>query len=446
MDTLEQLRSGALAGSRRLSLSCGLQAFPPEIFDLADTLEILDLSGNALSALPDDLARLHRLRIIFCSNNLFTELPAVLGRCPQLEMIGFRANRIRQVPDAALSPQLRWLVLTDNQIGELPAGIGRCTRLQKLMLAGNRLQALPPEMAGCTRLELLRIAANRFSALPEWLLRLPRLAWLAFAGNPLCEASEAAAQAAAPLARIDWAGLRVGQLLGEGASGVIHEALWQHEGGAQPVAVKVFKGALTSDGLPRHEMAACISAGAHPALIAVLGQIAKHPAGASGLVMALVAPRFRNLAAPPSLASCTRDVYEDATRFTPQALIRLARGMASAAQQLHARGINHGDLYAHNILCSDDGQALLGDFGAASFFAPDGGPLAQALQRIEVRAFACLLEELLARCLPLDGSPAVRDRLAALQAECARDDTAASPLFAQIVQALDACQQDGQPA
>ena len=97
------------------------------------------------------------------------------------------------------------------------------------------------------------------------------------------------------------------QQLGEGASGVIHQAAWQRDEAPQPVAVKIFKGALTSDGLPQHEMAACISAGAHPNLIAVHGEVTGHPLGASGLVMALIEPRFRNLAAPPSLASCTRD-------------------------------------------------------------------------------------------------------------------------------------------
>ena len=439
---LEQLRAGALAGSRRLSLSCGLKTFPPEIFTLADTLEILDLSGNALSALPHDLTRLHRLRIIFCSNNLFTKLPAVLGQCAQLEMIGFRANQIRQVPAAALPPRLRALVLTDNQITELPAALGRCTRLQKLMLAGNRLQTLPPEMAACTRLELLRIAANRFTALPGWLLALPRLAWLAFAGNPLSRAGEAAAQTDA-LACIEWDSLQPGALLGEGASGVIRQALWQRGSAAQPVAVKLFKGALTSDGLPRHEMAACLGAGAHPGLIAVHGRITHHPAGSDGLVMALVAPRFGNLAAPPSLDSCTRDVYDAATRFTPGAALRLALDVASAAGQLHARGILHGDLYAHNILCTADGQALLGDFGAASFFPPDDVPLALALQRIETRAFSCLLEELLARCPAPAGAHAALAMLAALQADCAREDTDRRPLFADIVQRLTQCQPAG---
>ncbi|MFX7506976.1 hypothetical protein ABTJ37_21925, partial [Acinetobacter baumannii] len=86
-----------------------------------ETLEILDLSGNELTALPDDLPRLHRLRIVFCSDNPFTELPAVLGRCPSLEMIGFKANRIEHVPAESLPPTLRWLVLTDNRIEQLPS-------------------------------------------------------------------------------------------------------------------------------------------------------------------------------------------------------------------------------------------------------------------------------------------------------------------------------------
>lgn len=52
MQTIDQLRSGELAGIRHLKLSCALTSFPREIMDLADTLEILDLSGNALSDLP----------------------------------------------------------------------------------------------------------------------------------------------------------------------------------------------------------------------------------------------------------------------------------------------------------------------------------------------------------------------------------------------------------
>ncbi|UOQ69990.1 hypothetical protein [Hymenobacter cellulosilyticus] len=43
--------------------------------------------------------------------------------------------------------------------------------------------------------------------------------------------------------------------------------------------MKVFKGAVTSDGLPHSEMVACISAGAHPNLTTVEGKISAHPLG-----------------------------------------------------------------------------------------------------------------------------------------------------------------------
>jgi len=435
MHTLEQLQTGQLAGAVRLQLSCGLTEFPREIFDLADTLEILDLSGNALSTLPDDLPRLKKLRIIFCSTNQFTVLPAVLGACTQLSMIGFKNNRIHDVPAAALPPALRWLILTDNAVAALPASIGRCTQLQKLMLAGNQLTGLPVELADCTNLELLRIAANRLTELPAWLLAMPRLAWLAYAGNPFSAADEATAKAGAVTAAISWNQLKLQHKLGEGASGVIYQAQLQELGAARAVAVKLFKGAITSDGLPDCELMACIGAGMHPNLIPVLGEVPDHPDGVHGCVMALIDPAFRNLAGPPSMDSCTRDVYAADQGFSLESLLKLVSGIASAARHLHSRGIMHGDLYAHNILQTVRGDALLGDFGAASLLASHG-PQAEALQRLEVRAFGLLLGELLARCNGGENAAPVLASLNRLEADCVQPIPAARPLFLEIVQRM----------
>lgn len=438
MDTLSLLRAGKLTGIKRLNLSCGLTDFPREIFDLAESLEILDLSGNALTRLPDDLHRLHKLQVLFCSDNEFTHLPEVLGECRQLGMVGFKANRIHSVPAASLAPSLRWLILTNNRIEVLPESLGKCSGMQKLMLAGNRLQQLPQSMAACQRLELLRIAANRFAALPNWLLALPRLTWLAYADNPLCAAREAADLSPdAGILRIDWRALTLRQKLGEGASGVIHAADWQRNpADAQPVAVKLFKGSLTSDGTPQSEMAAAIAAGSHPNLIDVEGQIVGHPDGTAGLAMQLIDPAFRNLADPPSLASCTRDIYPDDSRFSLRTVLKMTNGVAAAAEHLHGRGILHGDLYAHNILWNAQGDCLLGDFGAASFLPLQAAGQADALQRIEVRAFGCLLEEFLERCDECNVDSAAVQSLVQLHAQCVQADVNARPLLADIRRTL----------
>ncbi|TWI56710.1 serine/threonine protein kinase [Pseudomonas duriflava] len=439
MDTLSQLRAGNLTGIKRLDLSCGLTEFPREIFELADSLEILNLSGNALSSLPADFGRLKKLRVLFCSDNPFSQLPEVIAECPQLRMVGFKACQIQQVPAAALSPALRWLILTNNQIEQMPETLGQCKDMQKLMLAGNRLAQLPESMIACHRLELLRISSNRFAALPDWLLTLPRLTWLAYADNPLSEArEEASVSPSAPVNRIDWHSLTLKQKLGEGASGLIYQADWQKTPEeTQTVAVKLFKGSMTSDGTPQSEMAASFAIGSHPNLVDIAGQVVHHPDGTDGLVMQLIDPQFKNLAGPPSLDSCTRDVYSADTRFTLRDALSLATGIASATMHLHAAGLLHGDLYAHNILWNGRGGALLSDFGGASFLPLNNPTQSQTLQRLETRAFGCLLEELLAHCEATSDEQDAWQALAALKARCLDTDVAARPSLSEVYRDLE---------
>jgi serine/threonine protein kinase len=117
--------------------------------------------------------------------------------------------------------------------------------------------------------------------------------------------------------------------------------------------------------------------------------------------------------------------------------LRIARGIASAAEHLHQQGITHGDLYAHNILWNEHGDCLLGDFGGASFHATTDNLETRALQRIEVRAFGVLLEELLAR---IDSGLSDADRLALeeLQRRCCQADVLARPGFGEVVLELAA--------
>ncbi|MFQ1802193.1 leucine-rich repeat-containing protein kinase family protein [Aeromonas veronii] len=450
MHTLEQLRAGELCGARHLKLSENLAVFPHEILSLKETLEVLDLTGNQLSTLPDELAGFGKLRIIFCSENRFTELPEVLGRCPALTMVGFKANRIATVSARALPAGLRWLILTDNAVEQLPDELGQCDALQKLMLAGNRLRELPTSLANCRNLELLRIAANRIERFPEWLLSLPRLSWLAYSGNPFSEGAEARAIDDAHVAPIAWETLALGELLGQGASGVIHRATLEanpadevtqasDRGDDSQVAVKLFKGAVTSDGLPRCEMAASLAAGTHPNLIKVIGKVADRPSGIPALVMELIDPAFANLAGPPSLDSCTRDVYPEGLRLSVPDALAMAHGIASVAGHLHRAGIMHGDLYGHNILFTRGSdaaaRALLGDFGAASLYDRCDRERAMGLERLEVRAFGCLLEELLAHC---DTQDSTLDGLHQLKAACLSELPAERPDFAYIERQLAA--------
>jgi hypothetical protein len=421
-ETLAALRRGDLAGATTLRLAgCGLTEVPPELLGLADTLEVLDLSANDISRLPDDLGRLKRLRVLFCSGNRFERLPPVLGDCAALGQIGFRGSGLREIPAESLPPRLRWLTVTDNALETVPDALGERPLLQKLMLAGNRLDCLPESLAQAPNLELLRLAANRFESLPLWLERLPRLAWLALAGNPM----EGAAQ---PVSTpISWPTLIVGDLLGEGASGRVHAATWGKA--ARPVAVKLFKAAMTSDGLPSSEMAACLAVGDHPNLAGALGHLIDHPEGLEGLVMPRLVDHWQVLAGPPTLESCSRDVYDPALRLTADAALRIAANVGAGAARLHEVGLIHGDLYAHNVIWDGAlGEAVLSDFGAASFPQERQAP---AFQRMDVLAWGILLGELIACC---EGG--LSPTLHALYEACVQADVMARPSMADALAGL----------
>jgi serine/threonine protein kinase len=169
-----------------------------------------------------------------------------------------------------------------------------------------------------------------------------------------------------------------------------------------------------------------------------MARVIEHPNHQQALVMPLVAPEFGNLAGPPSLESCTRDVYAPSQRFTWTSTLPMAKGIASAAQHLHARGILHGDLYAHNIFHTAQGDALLSDFGAAAFFDVNDAAMAQGLEKLEVRALGCLLEELAMQCDATIKDATQHQALALLSQQCLQETPLSRPSLAQICTKLEA--------
>lgn len=432
--TLAELRSGHLKNFQELKIQDNLETFPVEIFEFANTLEILDLSGNQLSSLPDDFTKLNKLKILFLSDNQFTVFPEVLGKCSSITMIGFKSNQIHTIAEHALHSEIRWLILTNNKLSQIPSSIGNCWNMQKLALAGNALTHLPIELSNCKNLGLLRISANQLTEFPAWLLDMPKLSWLAFAGNPFCYKPSITTE----LTTIDWNTLTLEHQLGQGASGIISKAIWRkNEFEKLAVAVKEFKGAVTSDGLPEDEMNACILADTHKHLIPLLGKIKNHAQEKEGLVLGLIPANYKNLGLPPSFDSCTRDVFETNTIFTAQQIFKIVQAAASVGKHLHSKGILHGDLYAHNTLINEDANILMGDFGAASLYNLQDEALAEKLEKIEVLAWAFLLDDLLFHLKNNDNDQALVEALNAIKEKAMQSIVHARPSFKEVLELLN---------
>lgn len=407
MQTLEQLRSGQLEGVTHLALSEQLTHFPEEILTLANSLEVLDLTNNQLSHLPDSFSQLTKLRIIFISNNCFTALPTILGCCSNLEMIGFKSNQITTVEASALPKKLRWLILTDNKITALPEALGDCIHLQKLALAGNALTALPLSMKRLVNLQLIRLSANALTAFPDQLLDLPKLAWLAFSGNHFNRYQQVT-NSLPDVASNDY---QLEKVLGQGASGVISLAQWRSNPHQldNDIAVKVFKGQVTSDGYPQDELNACLKTGSHPNLVASLAQVSEPDYLA--LIMALIPAHYHNLGLPPTLTTCTRDTFPTEFTLSIEAIMKIIVQMVDVISHMQTQGVAHGDIYAHNVLVDDNANILVGDFGAASIYDDLSSEQQQKIAAIEWRAVGYFIEDLLSICHTQDKNTALYQQL-----------------------------------
>jgi internalin A len=110
----------------------------------------------------------------------------VIGQCPALQSLDLSGNQIRVIPDEiGQCLALQSLDLSGNQIRVIPDEIGQCPALQSLDLSGNQIRVIPDEIGQCLALQSLNLVGNEISEFPASLENLSRLKQLDLRRNPL---------------------------------------------------------------------------------------------------------------------------------------------------------------------------------------------------------------------------------------------------------------------
>jgi GTPase SAR1 family protein len=113
-------------------------------------LQLLYLSSNQLTALPQSLGNLTQLQSLNLSHNNLTILPELLGHLMQLQLLD----------------------LFNNQLIGLPESLGNLTQLRTLYLSKNNLTVLPESLDNLTQLKVLSFRNNRLIDIPSSLVTL----------------------------------------------------------------------------------------------------------------------------------------------------------------------------------------------------------------------------------------------------------------------------------
>lgn len=152
-------------------------------------LEILDVHGNNISALPRDVENMTHLRILNLSENSFESLPFDSLATLPLSELNLRKNKLKgtliEEPIEILS-QLQTLDVSSNQITRLvPLGSGiQLPNVHSLSFSMNRLQGLP-DMTSWTSLLTLTVDENSISGIPNSFISLEKLRHADFSSNDI---------------------------------------------------------------------------------------------------------------------------------------------------------------------------------------------------------------------------------------------------------------------
>ena len=128
----------------------------------------LDLRGNNLDTLIENIGDLKNLKILRLDNNFLSALPISIKKLADLETLS----------------------VSGNKLVFLPSGITELINIQTLIISENKIKYLPPTLGELKQLRTLYLHKNNFSQLPLTFYLLDNikelsLEWLRYTSPPL---------------------------------------------------------------------------------------------------------------------------------------------------------------------------------------------------------------------------------------------------------------------
>ena len=181
---------GDLTGLEEAHLSLNnLNEFPTKALTRnGNTLKMINLAGNAITMVPDQVGVFNALTELSLNGNQITTISPEIGRLASLEKLNLANNSISQLPKTiGYLKNLDELNLSGNQIENVPDAIGNLFKLEILDLSCNNIKFLPEEFTYLTRIIELNLGSNSLVALPEAIGRLSRVVNINIADNNITQ-------------------------------------------------------------------------------------------------------------------------------------------------------------------------------------------------------------------------------------------------------------------
>lgn len=151
-----------------------IKEVPASFYNLSQ-LEELNLDQTKITALPDSIGRLAKLRALTIPAT-FLKFPKDFGELKLLYELYLTYHKPISMSNAEANTK---------RLTEFPTAVLQCQRLKTLVIAGLELNQIPTEIAQLKRLETIDFSNSNLTAVPSSLFTLPSLKTLNLSGNKI---------------------------------------------------------------------------------------------------------------------------------------------------------------------------------------------------------------------------------------------------------------------
>eukprot|EP01122_Echinamoeba_exundans_P015285 TRINITY_DN7184_c0_g1_i1.p1 TRINITY_DN7184_c0_g1~~TRINITY_DN7184_c0_g1_i1.p1 ORF type:complete len:368 (-),score=78.06 TRINITY_DN7184_c0_g1_i1:29-1132(-) len=161
-----------------------LKSIPESLKLVAGTLRELNVTKNALTALPD-LSSCTNLQLLWIGQNKLTAAPNWLPSLVALQRLSLASNPWTALPDMKTLVNLRWLDISGCKLTVLPDSIQLLVNLQVLEAFSNTITELPSWISSLSKLTELRLQRNKITSIPDSVEKMASLSEFDISHNAL---------------------------------------------------------------------------------------------------------------------------------------------------------------------------------------------------------------------------------------------------------------------